>query len=357
MKLESKIALWITLNNVSLKKQWGLIHMFHSLIELWNSFENNKNLKDYIGADNYLKMEEAKDDNYLNQFIRNCENEKIKIITFYDEEYPKLLKEIDLPPIVLYCKGDVSLLNSKCFSIVGTRRISRYGADTTKSFANALSRAGLTIVSGLADGVDTVAHTQTLESGGKTIAVLGCGLNEIYPQANTNLAHNIMEKGLVVSEYKPNEKPQTYYFPQRNRIIAGLSVGLLITEATEKSGSMHTKNFALEYGRDLFAVPGRITDIYSYGTNKIIKNLQSSMVLSPSDIINYYGLNEILEKKQAIQVDFNDEIVLSLISADELHYEEILSKSGMEPKKLNTILTRLELKGLVKKLSGNFYSK
>ena len=175
-------------------------------------------------------------------------------------------------------------------AIVGTRRASRYGKDVTEQFASSLARAGVTIVSGLADGVDTFSHQACLNVKGKTIAVLGGGINNIYPATNTNLANKIVESGgLILSEYRPNEKPQTYYFPIRNRIIAGLSKAVLITEATEKSGSMHTKNYALDYGREVFAVPGRINDIYSTGCNKIIKSCQSAIALDPNDILNFLG--------------------------------------------------------------------
>jgi DNA processing protein len=272
--------------------------------------------------------------------------------------YSKLLKEIDNPPLLLYAKGDVSLLNSTCVAIVGTRRASRYGKDVTEQFSSALAKSGITIVSGLADGVDTFSHQSCVNAKGKTIAVLGGGINNIYPATNTNLANKIIETGgLIVSEYKPNEKPQTYYFPVRNRIIAGLSKVVLITEATEKSGSMHTKNYALEFGREVFAVPGRINDIYSSGCNKIIKTCQSAIALEPNDVLNFLGKNFVENQTKVVQYSLTDKIILDIIDVNEVHYEEILAKSGLDSKELNTNLIRLELKNLIKKLPGNFYSK
>lgn len=305
-----------------------------------------------------IELKNSYDLDAFNNYVSNLEKSDIQVITIKSKKYSDLLRQIDTPPLVLYAKGNVELLNSTCVAIVGTRRASRYGKDVTEMFSKAISKSGVTIVSGLADGVDTFAHSACLEEKGKTIAVLGSGLNEIYPATNTNLANKIIEYGgLIISEHKPNEKPQTYYFPVRNRIIAGLSKAILITEATEKSGSMHTKNYALEYGREVFAVPGRVTDIYSVGCNKIIKNCQSAIALDPSDVLNFLGKNFVETKTEFIQYSLTDQIILDIIDVNEVHYEEILSRSGMDSKELNTALMRLQLKNLIKKLPGNFYSK
>ena len=217
--------------------------------------------------------------------------------------------------------------------------------------------AGITIVSGLADGVDSAAHRAALEAGGKTIAVLGSGFNNIYPATNVPLANEIVDKGgLLVTEYKPNVQPANYTFPARNRIIAGLSRGVLITEATLKSGSMHTKEYALENGRDLFVVPGRITDIYSQGCNQIIKNCQSAMVLDSAEIIRLYGKDvTTIDTTEKTQLNFDEQIIIDILGSDEVHYDDILSKSGMAQKALNTLLVRMELMGKIKKLPGNYY--
>lgn len=304
------------------------------------------------------KLKEEFDEVKLNNYISNLNSANISVVTIMSSNYSKLLKEIDNPPLLLYAKGDVSLLNSTCVAIVGTRRASRYGKDVTEQFSSALAKSGVTIVSGLADGVDTFSHQSCVNAKGKTIAVLGGGINNIYPATNTNLANKIIETGgLIVSEYKPNEKPQTYYFPVRNRIIAGLSKVVLITEATEKSGSMHTKNYALEFGREVFAVPGRINDIYSSGCNKIIKTCQSAIALEPNDVLNFLGKNFVENQTKVVQYSLTDKIILDIIDVNEVHYEEILAKSGLDSKELNTNLIRLELKNLIKKLPGNFYSK
>lgn len=343
---------------ISTKKQLKLINEVNveNLIINFDLFKKESN--SILNSEEINKLETNFDLNKLNGYISNLENSKIEVVTILSNSYSKLLKEIDNPPVVLYAKGDVSLLNSTCVAVVGSRRASRYGKDVTTQFSEALSKSGVTIVSGLADGVDTFAHTACLNAKGKTIAVLGSGVNEIYPATNTNLANKIVsDDGLIISEYKPNEKPQTYYFPVRNRIIAGLSKAVLITEATEKSGSMHTKNYALDFGREVFAVPGRITDIYSTGCNKIIKNCQSVIALSPLDVLNFLGKNFVENKTKVVQYSLTDKIILDIIDVNEVHYEELLQKSGMDSKELNTALIRLELKNLIKKLPGNFYSK
>ncbi len=356
---EEKIFIWLSqFNNVSVKKYYKLLELYPSYIELFSRFDlDREKIVKIIGEETYKNLKVfTKED--LDKFIQKTEKLGIKIVTYISPDYPEKMKETNQPPLALYCKGNTSLLNSVCFSIVGTRRISRYGRDMTEKFATALSDAGLTIVSGLADGIDSVAHQSTLNAGGKTIAVLGSGLNNIYPGTNIGLAEKIVQSGgLLISEYLPDEKPQTYYFPYRNRIIAGLSIGVLITEATEKSGSMHTKEYALEYGRDIYAVPGRINDIYSVGCNKIIKNCQSAMVLSPADILDNLGLKFVQEKAQNVQTTLEEGAIMGLLEVGELHFDELKAKCGYETRVLNTLLTRMELLGLIKKLPGNYYAK
>lgn len=356
MNREEKSFLWLSMIDfIGNKKAFSLIDSFGSVEELYDRY---KELSKVFTKEEFEKIEYISEGQYLDRYINNCESQGIQIVTYASDSYPQSLKNIDTPPLVLYCKGDISLLKSNSIAIVGTRRITKYGKDVTLKFSQALAKAGLTIVSGLSYGVDAVAHEECLNVGGKTIAVLGCGVNIIYPDQNKPLAERILNNGgLIISEYRPNEKPKTYYFPIRNRIIAGLSKGVLITEATLKSGSMHTKNYALEYGKDLYVVPGRISDIYSYGCNSIIKALQGCMVLSPEDILDTYNLkfDNIITK--SIQISIEEELILGILGTNEVHYEEILEKSKLDVKSLNTILVKLELKKLITKLPGNYYCK
>jgi len=358
---EEKVIIWLnSFSFLSLKKLHQLIELYPTCEQLWNNFDiAKKKVCEIVSEENYTKMMFSHDENFLNNYIRSYDALDVKIVTIKSDLYPELLKETLSPPVALYCRGNVDLLKSTCVAVVGSRRCTKYGKEVTYKFAFDIAYSGLTVVSGLADGVDSVAHTASIDAKGHTIAVLGCGINNCYPATNKPLYDKIIENdGLIVSEYKPNEKALAYYFPARNRIIAGLSKGVLITEATEKSGSMHTKEYALENNRDLYVVPGRITDIYSSGCNAIIKNCQSVMVLSPNEIINAYGKElHISENTVVEQASMDEQIILNILKTDELSYDEILESSKLEPKTLNTLLMRLELKGLINKLPGNYYGR
>ena len=293
---------------------------------------------------------------YLETKINAYNEQHIICITFYDERYPYLLKEIDSPPLCLYCKGNVQLLNTFCIGVVGSRKPSEYGLVVTKQFVKDLISADVTIVSGLASGVDTIAHRTTLENSGKTIAVLAGGFNHIYPATNFSLFKEMSENNLIITEHNPEVKPQSYYFPIRNRIIAGLSKGVLITEAGEKSGALHTINYAIDYNREIFAIPGRINSELSKGCNNIIKEYKDAFLTSADEILSTFNINkQENEKNLSVQLDFNVQSVLDYISTEKKTFQEILDFSRMSTKELNAILLELELSGLVTKLANNSY--
>ena len=359
---QEKLAIYLNIFDfLSLKKQHDLFDKYQDIDNFANRIGSDKDfLLKLVSQDEYDKMVYELDDVLLDNYIANLTKQGITVCTYASDTYPLTLANTASPPMVLYCKGDLSLLKSLCVAVVGTRRVSKYGKEITHKFAFDMAYAGITIVSGLADGVDSIAHKACLDAGGKTIAVLGGGFNNLYPASNVPLANEILQKGgLIITEYKPSMAPASFTFPARNRIIAGLSRGVLITEATLKSGSMHTKEYALENGRDVFAVPGRITDIYSEGCNQIIKNCQTTMVLSPDEIINLYGkqTTNMFDSENQIQLSFDEQIVMDIIDVDEVHYDEILAKSGMTSKVLNTLLMKMELTGKIKKLPGNYYCK
>ena len=325
-----------------------------------NLFENfpkhKKEILKLITEEEFEEMLNFRNEQKIDALIQKYAKLNINFVTTASEYYPKMLNEIYDAPFVLYAKGNLELLNSDSIACVGTRRITKYGKEVTNMFCSALSKH-FTIVSGLADGVDTIAAKSTLEANGKTIAVLGCGINNIYPATNTNLANQIVENGgLIISEYKPNEKAQTYYFPVRNRIIAALSLGVLIPEATEKSGSMHTKNYALEYNKDLFIVPGRITDLYSVGCNKVIKSMQGSIVLSPNDILECYKKQIEKKTENKIMLTENEALIINVLKSGECHFDEILEQTKLQARVLTTQLIKMEMKKLIKRLPNNYYS-
>ncbi|MBE5735126.1 MAG: DNA-protecting protein DprA [Clostridiales bacterium] len=295
----------------------------------------------------------------LNNYICNVNSMGIDIVTYLSDMYPDNLREIHNPPLLLYTKGDLSLMSgSDNLAVVGTRRATSYGEEVTNVFCKTLAKEGLCIVSGLADGIDTFAHQSAVNVKGKTIAVLGSGINNIYPAVNVGLAEKIIATGgLVISEYPPNEGPQAYHFPARNRIIAGISKGVLIIEAPLRSGALITKEYALDCNRDIFVVPGRITDIYSKGSNEVIKSCQGAIVLSPEDILNSFGktLNN-RGKSVVMQFTLEEQLIIDVLNGKEVHFDAIITQSGLTSAKVNSILMKLELKNIVKKMPGNMYT-
>ena len=320
---------------------------------------NIENLIDDIDFIKLLSTEEyhnfVKKSEEILSFIDNMEEGDIKVLSQEDEEYPQSLIDIDDAPKILYAKGNLSLLNQKGIAIVGTRMPSNYGTYVTNKFAEDLAKAGLVIISGLAYGVDSISHRKALEVGGKTIAVLGGGFYHIYPEAHTNLANEIAEKGLLLSEYAPFTRPTKYSFPKRNRIIAGLSMGVLITEAGSKSGTIHTKEFALDYGKDLFAVPGNINSSKSELPNALIKSGQAECVLSGKDILEYYSIDIEKREEKVISLNFEEQMILDILKDGEKDFDEIAKKSNISINILNSYLTTLEIRGLIKRMPAKTY--
>ncbi len=352
---DEKVLIWLnTLDGISYKKKEVLLNHFKTPGKLYENFEKEIEKVISITDEKTYELLKAKK-NTLEREIEFLDKNKITAVTFFSKNYPESLKNIDSPPLVLSCKGDVSLLNSFCFAVVGSRKVSGYGKVVTEKFTSVIARNGLTIVSGLASGVDTIAHQSTLNVGGKTIAVLAGGFCEIYPSFNVNLAKRISEEGLLVTEYSYYEKAEAFHFPLRNRIIAGLSRGVLITEAGERSGSMHTKNYAIDYGKDLFLVPGEITSSYSIGCNNAIKKLQGAMVTSPDDILELYNLKGAENSIKKVQLSMEEDIIFNLLKAGECSFQEISDKTKIPPQTLNSLLTTMQINGIIKKLAGNVY--
>lgn len=356
---DEKIIMWLSsFEFMSYKKAMFIIEEFNDLEDFFYNLNKYKSIITKVfELEEYNQMISENHFNYIDRVINNYEKLNIEVLTIKSDGYPELLKEISSPPVMLYCMGDISLLNSDCLAVVGTRRISRYGKEVGSKIVKEIAHNHITIVSGLADGVDTMAHKSCLEVGGKTIAVLGGGLLNVYPKTNQTLFQNIIDNGgLVISEYKPNEPSRTFQFPIRNRIIAGISKATFVVEATEKSGSMHTKNFALDYGREVFAMPARIGDIYSVACNKIIQSGQGQMVLGAEDILRFFGINEEYQKQEKVlQLTCDEQMIYDYLQGQERHFDEILSSTGMQSKTLLPLLMRLEINGIIIKLPGNYY--
>lgn len=287
------------------------------------------------------------------------EKEKIKIVTIKDKFFPKLLKEIYSPPPLLYYKGEFEKTDEFSVAVVGTRKISSYGKQVTQDIVEGLAKNKITVISGLAQGVDTIAHKSSLENNGRTIAVLGSGLDQqsIFPRANYALAREISESGVLVSEYPIDFPALRQNFPTRNRIISGLALGVVVIEAPEQSGALITANLALEQNRQVFAVPGSIYSKNSQGTNELIK-MGAKAVSSAKDILEDLNLAlsiQYVENKQIIAETKEEAIILEHLSKEPVHVNQIIKSSKLSSSLVLSTLTLMEMKGKIKNLGGTNY--
>ncbi len=282
----------------------------------------------------------------------------IQKITIEDKNYPELLKKIKKAPKTLYFKGEIKF-NQPCFAVVGTRRYSSYGKQVALEMAGDLAEAGLIIVSGLAPGIDTFVHTAVVERGKRTIAVLGTGLDEksIYPRENIKLARKIVELGgCLISEYPPGTPGSRFTFPERNRIISGLSLGALIVEAKEKSGALITANYTLSQERKLLAIPGSIYALNSRGPHILIKR-GAKLVESANDILKELNLPQESTRPVLVEGDTGKEnLILDSLKQESLYIDKIIEKTKLSAATVASILTVLEMKGKVKNLGRNIYA-
>lgn len=275
-----------------------------------------------------------------------------------DNRYPALLKQIPSPPIGIYVQGDADL-NQSSLAVVGSRKATYYGREVALKLAGEIAAAGLTVVSGMALGIDTYAHRGALESTGKTVAVLGSGLDICYPSQNVSLKKKIAARGAVVSEFPPGTKPLPSHFPQRNRIISGLSLGTLVIEAPEKSGALITADFALEQGREVFAVPGSIGSPYSRGCHRLIKQ-GAKLVENVDDILEELGFpgskpSGYLQQQRIAFLTPEENILFSIISYHPSHLDEIVRHSPLSVSQASSLLLNMEIKGVIRQLSGKYF--
>lgn len=291
-------------------------------------------------------------------YTQSIQNAGIKWLTVYDEVYPKTLKQIYDPPIVLYYKGEILPQDAKAVAVVGTRKISGYGQTVTEKFTQDLVRAGFTIVSGLARGVDSVAHAQTLKNSGRTLAILGGGLNRIFPPENRGLADKISRGfGAIISEFPPDYPPLPGNFPARNRIIAGLSQAILVTEAASDSGSLITARIAAEEGREVFTVPGPITSSLAKGPVDLIRQ-GAKVAFEAKDILDELGVSAV-PKISISTFDLSEEEkkILQVLENESMHLDEIGRKLGLEASKISALLLKMEILGAVRSLGSGVYAK
>jgi DNA processing protein len=293
----------------------------------------------------------------LDTEMEKMERSGVQALTWHDEKYPSRLKEIyDYPPI-LYIKGKLLPEDEWCLAVVGTQRATVYGRQVTEEIVTDLAHNKITIVSGLARGIDTVAHQAALEAGGRTIAVSACGLDIIYPAENASLAKRIMEHGALISEYPLGTKPKPEHFPRRNRILSGMTLGVLVTEAGESSGALITADLALEQNRDVLAVPGSVLSPASRGTNHLIQE-GAKLVQNCQDILEELNLRAVaqqLEFKEIIPASDTESLLINKLSAEPTHIDEICASSGLPVSTVSSTLAMMELKGLIKSIGSMKY--
>ena len=364
MTIDSEKPYWVAFNHIKgigAVRSGMLLKRFGSLKDAWEASR-----QDYI----FSGLPEKVADDILNfrsrtdplQLLDSIRVKHISVCIRTEPEYPALLKEIDNPPPVLYYVGHLPPSDDKLMGIVGTRKMTAYGQSVAAELGRFLAENGIGVVSGLARGIDGTAQTAVVESSGKTYAILGCGVDHIYPPEHRNLAKEIVRYGAVISEYAPGTRPDRVNFPQRNRIISGMSSGVIIVEAGEKSGSLITARFAAEQGREVFVIPGKITDIQSRGTNRLIRDgarpfYEKQEIL---DFLQTWQAKEPQKMNKPLQEAFStpeEKVILDLITNEPLHIDEIVRKSGISLSNISASIVLLELKGLVIETAPQTYQK
>jgi DNA processing protein len=295
----------------------------------------------------------------LDAEIAKVQRVKARIVTMVDAEYPALLRQIPDAPPVLYVRG--YLPDDRTLAIVGTRKATRYGQDAAFELARNLARSGVTIVSGLAQGIDRAAHEGALHGGGKTLAVLGCGIDRIYPTAHTQLAQDMIADGAIISEFPIGTSPMAANFPRRNRILSGLSLGVLVIEAPENSGALITASLAAEQGREVFAVPANIFNPMGAGTNRLIQD-GAKLVMTVQDVLDELNIvHETVQTRvrteEAVPSNEAESKLLQHLQADPIHIDELVRLCGLPTAEVSSTLTILELKGLARMVGHMQYSR
>ena len=359
--MNDDLPYWIALQRVSRLGRVRFGHLeshFPTLRDAWGASESELRATglDPRTVDEILKTRAELDP--MDEVDR-LHRHRVRAYTWHDEQYPARLRQIhDMPP-VLYVKGEIKPEDDLSLAVVGTRRATPFGQEVTREFVRDLVHAGLTIASGLAAGIDSTAHYAALQNGGRTIAVLGSGVDIIYPAMNRKMAEEIVENGALISDYPIGTRPMRENFPRRNRIMSGISLGCLVVEGNEQSGALITARQALEQNREVFAVPGSVLSERSRGPNLLIQSGEAKLVLTVEDILQELNLSQ--EDQQLNlpstpePVDEEQAAVLRVLSRSPVHIDEIYRASGMSMPEVSSTLTMLELNDLVRQVGGMHY--
>ncbi len=360
---ESKILFWLNLASVSVKKKTELLKRFGGATNLWEEFTKKSLLvREVLGDKAYAELVRYRNPEIIEKSLIKLRDEGIFVLTVLNPLYPKQLLQPEVSaPLVLYYKGDLNLLKEKIIAVVGTRACTTYGKDMANKIGTDLANGGVTVVSGIATGIDTYAHNAVMNAGGKSIAVLPCGFNKISPVSSATLVDKIIKSGgLVISEYKRDFEATKYTFPERNRLISGLSMGVVIVEAAEKSGALITANLALEQNREVFAVPGNITSTRSAGCNNLLYE-GANFIRNGQDVLAHFDIKSEKTQNKNEQnaeniVDKDEKKVYILLEEGDKTLDELVENSGLEPKRLSEILLNMELDDLIVRKGANLFA-
>ena len=351
---------WLAFNYVSgigPAKIQALLGYFGSLEKAWKATDSQ--LRD-IGLDSRAiqSLNEARLTFDLDQYAQRVESSGVGVVTWDDADYPDLLREIPAAPPLIFLRGQLEPIDRWAVAVVGTRRLSAYGRQVTRDLVSGLVVNGITIVSGLARGIDAIAHRTALEEGGRTIAVMASGIDKVYPPEHRDLARDIVAgHGALVTDYPFGAEPESNHFPARNRLISGLSLGVVVIEAGEKSGALITARFALEQNREVFAVPGNIHSPVSIGTNRLIQQ-GGKLVMRVEDILEELNLKMVSEQavaKVMLPETAEEAALISQLSSQPVHVDELGRLTGMPVSLVSSTLTMMELKGMVQQVGGMNY--
>jgi DNA processing protein len=357
--VEEETKFWVGFNlvkGIGSARMRRLLGYFGSAELAWQAGES-----DLVAAGLTPRLVEARDairkGGALEKVLETIDQKNIQVLTWDEPDYPRRLKEIEHPPPILYILGSLVDSDQWAAAVVGTRQVTAYGRQVTEEIGRSLAQNGLTLISGLARGVDALAHQAALKNGGRTLAVLGSGVDQIYPPEHRGLAEKVLQSGALISDYPPGTAPDAANFPPRNRIISGLAQAVLVVEAGEKSGALITAAFAAEQGREIFAVPGYLYAPQSRGTNQLI-HAGAHIYLNMDDVLRTLNVSHVDMQKSArlnLPSDATEASLYALLGREPMHVDEIQEQAELPVEQVTAVLTIMELKGLVRQVGNMRY--
>ncbi len=362
---ENNYLLWLSrINGLGIKAKHVILNSFKSPAEIFFASKYKLSCIEGLTEQNINDIIKAQDEGLINKYSYELKQKGLSFVGVKSPVFPTLLREISDSPIGLYVSGKLPDNDMPFVSIIGSRKCSEYGLSVAYKLSKDLAKSGVVIVSGMARGIDSMAHKGALDGGGLTVAVMGCGADVCYPSENKALRDRIIESGCVISEYPPETTPMPAYFPQRNRIISGLSSATIVVEAAKRSGTLITVSEALDQGREVMAVPGNVTSKLSQGTNELIKD-GAVVVSTYKDVLDALGIvekenNQEENKNNIIAIKAlapNEQLVYACIGNEPVHADVVIEKACIDTQTATYVLTMLEIKGHIKKLAGNRYIK